>query len=475
MLRISCLCADARSFETIASELAHCYGGAVESELASPVQYADAAALLNDLESSAPEPSEEVDEGRPGPSSARVASAQGARGPADPRWVACGLTSLLPKLDELAETWGVEWSTLLASGWQMLDARSGQADVVVTDVAADKRFEGTGASSVGPYATPLPLATPIRATDRCVDIARAVHAAYARLRDSDDGGLLAGQDDASLGERPRAAVEWQVVAPHVASDGPSFVLRRWGGCLAARGELVSFVRGRASLDAVLHFDAASSAPDAAARRFERLKVLLEGLLARPAALVAELPIVGPRERHSLLVEWNETEPIESSARCIHEVVAEWAGRQPNAIAATFRGDALTYAELHARAGQLAEHLRARGVGRESRVAICIDRNLTLPVCVLGVLQAGAAFVPIDPHLPPERAAFIVGNAGCTLVLTNARCRDSLVRCSVPAVDVETDLQPCDLASRDRARAASPRNLAYVIYTSGSTGRPKGVM
>ncbi|MFL4901925.1 Pls/PosA family non-ribosomal peptide synthetase [Streptomyces sp. MMS24-I2-30] len=156
-------------------------------------------------------------------------------------------------------------------------------------------------------------------------------------------------------------------------------------------------------------------------------------------------------------------------------------RTPSALALECGSHRLTYAELDARANQVAHHLRGAGIGPLSRVALLLPRSVDMYVCLLGVCKTGAAFVPIDPAAPPDRVAFILGDSGATVVLTTSALAQGAAwagpRGRCPAIRV-------DACAEDFARFAGVRPpgglggaedpLAYVMYTSGSSGRPKGV-
>ncbi|WP_062347637.1 non-ribosomal peptide synthetase [Herbidospora yilanensis] len=139
---------------------------------------------------------------------------------------------------------------------------------------------------------------------------------------------------------------------------------------------------------------------------------------------------------------------------LHELVAAQARATPSATAVSTEAGSLTYAELDHRADRLAGSLAARGVGRGDVVAVCLPRGLDLPATLLGVLKAGAAYLPLDPDLPPGRI-------------------DSLIADAEPATVITAPLALADTPVREIA-PVGPDDLAYVIYTSGSTGKPKGV-
>ncbi|MBI2512595.1 MAG: amino acid adenylation domain-containing protein [Opitutae bacterium] len=150
-----------------------------------------------------------------------------------------------------------------------------------------------------------------------------------------------------------------------------------------------------------------------------------------------------------------------------------AAQTPERVAVRGVNEQLTYRELDARAERLAEELRGRGVGREAKVGLFLDRTPQLVVAILAVLKAGGAYVPIDPAYPAERIAFVIADAALGVIVTE----QALLR-RLPASAARVVC--ADAPSGATANASAPRetadadSLAYVIYTSGSTGRPKGV-
>ncbi|WP_338282858.1 AMP-binding protein, partial [Corallococcus caeni] len=129
-----------------------------------------------------------------------------------------------------------------------------------------------------------------------------------------------------------------------------------------------------------------------------------------------LPLLTEAERQQVLVEWNATRADFPEA-CVHSLFGAQVRRAPDARAATFEGTHLTYAELDARANQVAHALRRRGVGPEVRVALSVERSLDVVIGLLGNLKAGGAWVPVDPLLPSERRAFMLEDSGARVLLT----------------------------------------------------------
>jgi amino acid adenylation domain-containing protein len=201
--------------------------------------------------------------------------------------------------------------------------------------------------------------------------------------------------------------------------------------------------------------------------------LLEAIAANPGLRVSELPLLGEGERWQLLGEWNDTAVARAEGGgTLYGLFAAQAARTPGAEALVFEGERLTYRELERRAGALARRLRFLGVGPETVVGVLLDRSLEMVVSLYGVLQAGAAYLPLEPGHPLERLALLLEDARPALVLSRADLV-SLLPEGMAKVEL---LEP---GAPGEAEPLSPvdwdATLAYVIYTSGSTGRPKGAM
>ncbi|MDB4951817.1 MAG: tycC2, partial [Gemmatimonadetes bacterium] len=213
--------------------------------------------------------------------------------------------------------------------------------------------------------------------------------------------------------------------------------------------------------------------DTAARWLASFQRMLEAIAADPEQRVSDLALTGPEERRQV-VEWNRTEHPYPHA-CIHALFEAQADLTPNAVAVVCGAERVTYAELDARANRLARHLRRLGVGAEDRVALCLERGPEMMVAFLGILKAGAAYVPLDATHPADRLAYMLRDSGARLLVTQQTLLSRLPAERPDAVLV--DAQAAEIAAEPAERVESgvgPENLAYVYYTSGSTGRPKGV-
>jgi amino acid adenylation domain-containing protein len=203
--------------------------------------------------------------------------------------------------------------------------------------------------------------------------------------------------------------------------------------------------------------------------------LLRSFIGGLGSRISELPLLPPREREQITVEWNRTALPYERQQTVHGLFEAQAARTPDAEALSFEGQSLGYAELNRRANQLAHYLRARGVTRETLVGLAMERSLEMVVAQLAILKAGGAYVPLDPGFPQDRLALMVSDAQLALIVTQASQRQIGSGSQVRRICVDTDW---DEIARHPAENPAPlggaENLAYVIYTSGSTGKPKGV-
>jgi amino acid adenylation domain-containing protein/non-ribosomal peptide synthase protein (TIGR01720 family) len=204
--------------------------------------------------------------------------------------------------------------------------------------------------------------------------------------------------------------------------------------------------------------------------------LLREIVSDPNRRLSELEIMSERERHQLLVEWNDTEAEYPREKCIHELFEEQVERTPGAVAVVFEDKQLTYRELNEQANQLGHYLRKLGVGPEVVVGICIERSLEMVVGLLGILKAGGAYVPLDPEHPQERLRFLLEDAGAGILVTQENLIGRFEGWGGRKVSMDGIAEGLrKQAAGNLSGGARRENLAYVIYTSGSTGRPKGVM
>jgi amino acid adenylation domain-containing protein len=234
---------------------------------------------------------------------------------------------------------------------------------------------------------------------------------------------------------------------------------------AADGQLV----GMLEYDSCL-FDAATMR-----RLGGHLQVLLAAAAAAPERRLAELPLLTAAERQQLR-EWNAAPAVRVAPAAVYQEIEAQTDRTPERVALVMDGSTLSYRELDRRANRLAHALRARGVGPETRVGVCVERSFDLVVALLGVAKAGGAYVPLDPSYPPERLAFMLADSRAQVVVVQPDLRQAL-----PALDDAAALVLDSGADTGDGPDGRPRPRlpldcpVYALYTSGSTGQPKGVI
>jgi hypothetical protein len=231
-------------------------------------------------------------------------------------------------------------------------------------------------------------------------------------------------------------------------------------------------------DGVVQFayDPAALSADAATRLRDQFLAYLAALVATPGQPIGQADILAPDERERLLNTFNETATEYPRDATLHGLFEAQVARTPNATALSFEDQSLSYAELNARANQLARTLVARGIGPDQLVGVCVDRSPEMLIAILGVLKAGGAYVPLDPDFPSDRIAYMIEDSHAGVILTLESRLGDLPESDADIICLDRDWD--SIASSDNSNLDAPvasSNLAYVIYTSGSTGRPKGVM
>ncbi|NTF46086.1 non-ribosomal peptide synthetase, partial [Rhizobium rhizogenes] len=199
--------------------------------------------------------------------------------------------------------------------------------------------------------------------------------------------------------------------------------------------------------------------------------------------VGRIDLLGVQERRLLLEDWNDTATAFAEDACIHDLFEAQVARSPDAIALICEDQEISYGELNVRANRVAHRLIELGVHPDARVGICVERSPLMIIGLLGVLKAGAAYVPLDPAYPADRLAFMLSDSAPVAVLVDAKTsgpvgamlEEAGLPCPLLDLTAAEWAGGCDINPERSALGLTSRHLAYVIYTSGSTGKPKGVM
>jgi amino acid adenylation domain-containing protein len=402
---------------------------------------------------------------------------------------------LTGELERFAQQSGVTVYTVLLTAFHTLLHRyTGQTDIVLGSPAA-ARDRSEFRDILGFFVNTLPIRLDLAGDPRFTDLLggtrAAVFAALERQRVPFVRVVERIQPPRDAGRSPVFQVMYAHQQGSPADGLAGFALGEDGLRADLHGLAVESVsierrstqfdlllmsaRDGAELALSLQFNTDLFDEATAERMLGHFETLLAAALERPERRLSELELLTPAEQAEL-DRWNATAHDYGNVGWIHEEFACRATEQPAATALVFDGESLSYGELDARSNQLAHHLVRLGVGQNSYVGIAIDRSFELVVGLLGILKAGAAYVPFDPEYPSERLGAMLADARPDVVLTVDRHRDLLRAGAQRQVLLDTDWP---MVARETSTSpeveVSGGDAAYVIYTSGSTGQPKGVV
>ncbi|MFB1482715.1 non-ribosomal peptide synthase/polyketide synthase [Corallococcus sp. RDP092CA] len=390
------------------------------------------------------------------------------------------------ELSEAVEAFARQTSTtpfmvLLAAFQLLLHRYAGQEDVLVGSPIAGRRH-AEAEDLIGYFANTVVLRTRVRDTLRFRELLDEVRAttlgAYEHQDLPFEKLVEVLHPERDLGRTPLFQVTFTLQnAPMPELSLPGLTLRTRETvpetllfdlqCLMARTQ--------DGFDGALLFNQDLFDPATVAGMAEHLRVLLEAALRAPDTRLSQLPWLTEAERQRLLVGWNDTARASPRDASVAALFAEQAASTPDAIALKAGAETLTYAALDRASNRLAHHLRRQGVRPGHRVGVCLERSFDLITGLLGILKAGAAYVPVDAKTPAERITWMLQAASVSVLVTQEALADELPQ--VTDLQVLLDADEAQLARQPETAldlTASAEALAYVMFTSGSTGRPKGV-
>ncbi|MCH5610709.1 amino acid adenylation domain-containing protein [Pseudomonas syringae pv. syringae] len=386
------------------------------------------------------------------------------------------------QLSEFAREQRVTLNTLVQSAWLLVLQRyTGQSSVTFGATVAGRPADLPGVEEqLGLFINTLPVIASPRAEQRVAEWVQQVQAQNIALREHEHTPLYEIQRWArSAGEAlfdtilvfenyPVSEALQQAAPPGLVFGGlhtqeqthyPLTLVVNLGETLSLR---FSYAREAFSEQHMAQLSA-------------HFQQVLQALTHDAQAALGELALLSDREQQHVLREWNATAADFPSEQCLHNLIEAQVRATPDAPALIFAAEQMSYAQLNARANQLAHRLRESGVGPDVLVGICVERSLELVIGLLAIIKAGGAYVPLDPDYPEDRLVYMMQDSGIGLLLTQAAL---LERLPIPpqvqslCLDQHGDWLE-GYSTANPVNLSHPLNLAYVIYTSGSTGKPKG--
>ncbi|MEU3255503.1 amino acid adenylation domain-containing protein [Streptomyces sp. NPDC006997] len=389
------------------------------------------------------------------------------------------LVALVPRLGEVAREHGLTVNTIAQGAWALLLSRYLDRDDVIAGSTGTQRPAGLpGAEQImGPMLATMPVRAHVDPDAELIGWLRALQQEMAEARENADIALPELRRLAHLpGSVPLFDMDLayeNVPVPDMTLHGVRIGESTYDGrphfpitMIIMPGERLPVPR--------LVYDRTRFPDRAAQRLIDHFYTALTAIIDDPHRRLGDIPVLPDAER-AQLDGFTATEPVPVPGT-LHETFAERARSHPDKVAVVCGADQLTYGELDRRANRLAHRLTGLGAGPGATVGLAMERSTDMLVAVLGVLKAGAAYVPLDLTHPAERLAYTLRDAEVSALVTHAAGRDRAPVFDGPHVDLDADAATLGaLGDEPPAQRADADSPAYVIYTSGSTGRPKGVV
>ena len=385
------------------------------------------------------------------------------------------------KLHDLRDRASLRTSVFVEAAWALvLSAFSAQEDVVYGITKACRRSSIQGADRVlGLFINTVPMRVKLPSELSALELCRRLREQQIELRRFEHTPLVdvLRTSDVSRGQPLFESIivfNSRTDDAHLKSFGEEWQRRDFAlhdqtnfpfNVMAYDGHRLTFK---------LSYDPSRFAPAAVERIADLMQRILAAIADHPETRLGHLPRLPSQDARSSLQIWNDTAKPLPGPNCVHEAFEAQADRTPDAVALVDGARSLTYQELDRRANHLAKALIAQGAQPDQMIGIYVERSIEMVVGLLGILKAGAAYVPMDPSYPSERIALMLEDFRAHLVVTTENLAGSLPQHSRALCVAAAAAADAGDGSRPRV-AMTGENLAYVIFTSGSTGRPKGVM
>ena len=377
-------------------------------------------------------------------------------------------------------------NTLVQGAWGvLLSSYSGEEDIVFGTVVSGRSVPLEGVEAmVGLFINLMPVRVQVSPESSLLPWLKALQVSQAHVREFEYCPLVEIKG-------------WSEMPPGLPLFESLLVFQNWWGDLAAsewdEDLQVADVQGHhgspghpmtmivapgKTMGIGISYDITRFDRESIKRLISNFRMLLVGLACDSESQLGDLPLLTSEEREQMLVEWNQTANDSGCQDPVFTQFERQAKETPEATAIAFGDQTISYRELDEKSNRVANHLRDQGVGEESRVALCTDRNPLMVIGMLGILKSGGAYVPLDPKHPKDRLKFLLEDSEVSILVTEDSLSERLPELSgtTKRVSLDGDAGSIKACSAEApVSSTTPRSVAYMIYTSGSTGKPKGVM
>jgi amino acid adenylation domain-containing protein len=387
----------------------------------------------------------------------------------------------IEQIDSLLDKYKTTCSVFLLTCWEVLLWRlTGQSDLVI-GVAYDGRKYEELQDAIGLLTKYLPLCSTldenVQFSEHLVAVNQVVGDFYKWQEYFKWEQVFPIEADRSTLLSYPYCFDFAEPALPINVDDVIFSIQQSDSCIERSKVRLSCIQTSGSLVLKFHYDTSLYQEEAIKILASQYQAFIESVVRHPESCIRNVVFLGQAERQRLLRDLNNTQTDYPRDRCVHQLFEAQVQLTPNNIAAAFGNQFLTYQELNAKANQLAHYLQTQGVQPEILVAICLERSLNLVVGILGILKAGAAYVPLDPVYPQQRLADMLEDSQTLLLLTQHSLAPTFSEFGGELLCLDKDWESAiaPFSTNNLPSKVRPENLAYTIYTSGSTGKPKGVM
>ncbi|MCC5610231.1 amino acid adenylation domain-containing protein [Nostoc sp. CHAB 5834] len=479
LLCLPSLCADGVTLKNLVREISCNYGGLAKKQLQQePMQYADYSEWQHELLIA-----EDTKKGRKYWENQDISAIFNFKLPGEnqsaksrefqPESIAITIQPhTVAKLKNLMRQYDISISVFLQTIWHIhLWRLTGESNLIV-GVAYDGRQYEELQASLGLFARYLPIHARLEANLQFLEVLKQINKSTLQQTKWQD---YFSWNEINLSWFPVSYNFAEETEHYFADNLVIYIDKQLTYIDKFKLNLSCSVNKNQEIGAEFHYDSNLFRAEDIKRWAGQFQMLLASAIENPLTLISKLGIISEVERQQLLLWCNNTETNYSKFQCIHQLFEKQADSTPDNVAVVFENQQLTYAQLNARANQLARYLQDLGVGPEVLVAICLERSHLIIIALLAILKAGGAYVPLDHQLPKERQALILEDTQATVVLTQEFSAWNLPEHRARVVSLDADWHIIAQKSNENLfSGVTPENLIYVLYTSGSTGKPKGV-